>query len=100
MRSLPKLPLWPRGERSGIQRATVRSSSSRMPPSPDSAIGGPPKPFQARQDAALTLVEAGLDVDREEEGPAGLADTIGDGDGVVPLVADREGDAGHSQLLS
>src|SRR5574337_1419476 len=99
MRSLPKLPLWPRGERTGIQPATARSSSSRMPPPPGSAIGRLTEPLEASQDVPLALVETGFDVDGEEEGAAGLTDAIGDGHGVFPLVADGDRDAGHAQLL-
>src|SRR3954454_73578 len=51
------------------------------------------------QDAAFALVEALLDVEREDIPPPRRPDPEGDRDGVVRFVADRDGHALHPELL-
>src|SRR6266516_2203657 len=121
--SLPNRPLWPRSGRSGSRAAAASSSSSDTAAAdgPASAAEGSdgadvrPKPtgrsgiaallgerskaFHPLEDPALALVEASLDVRREEEAPAGRADPERDRDGELRLVADRDRDAAHAQLL-
>src|SRR6267142_1840140 len=121
-RSFPKSPLWPRAGRSGRSSDAISSSSRIAPAGTASGAAGPrPKPttrsataarrrfgatfveclesLQASQDAPLAIVEPILDVGWEEEAPAGSSDAEGDGHGVVRLMADRDGDARHPELL-
>src|SRR6185295_4994586 len=57
------------------------------------------QPLHPGEDPPFTIVETFLDVRREQEPPAGRADPEGDRDRVLGLVADRDRDAGHAQLL-
>ena len=51
------------------------------------------------QDGPLAIVDPLLDVEREDVPAAGRPDAEGDGDGVVRLVGDRQGDPAHPELL-
>ena len=61
--------------------------------------GGFAQPLHAGEDPPLPVVEPLLDVGREDERPPVGPDAERDGHGVVVLVADRDGDPGHAQLL-
>ena len=74
-----------------------RASEARSAAPPASAASA--QPLDAGQDASLAIVEALLDVGREQEPAAGRAHAEGDGHRVVRLVADRHGDAAHPELL-
>ena len=54
--------------------------------------------LQAAEQQALPVVQALVDVQREDVPPAGRSDTERDRDGVVGLVRDRQGDAAHAEL--
>src|SRR5437773_1017818 len=122
-RTLPNVPLWPRAGRSGSSSATMSSSSSVAPsatgvsvapprpkPSDRSTIAAlrlrasrrvrqPAEPLEAGEDSSLAVVEAVLDVGREEEPAAGGSDAERNCDRVIGLVADRQRDPRHAQLL-
>src|SRR2546423_4594301 len=122
-RTLPNVPWWPRAGRSGSSSATMSSSSSVAPsatgvslapvrpkPSDRSTIaalrlrgGGrirqPAEPLEAGEDSSLAVVQAVLDVGREEEAPARRSDAERNRDGVVRLLAGRARDARQAQLL-
>src|SRR5690349_18456159 len=63
------------------------------------ARGEVPKAFHPGQDAPLSIVQALLDVRREEEPAPGRPDSERDGDRVFRLMADRDRDPVHAQLL-
>src|SRR5215213_7614891 len=116
-RTLPNAPLWPRFGRSGSSAEAIVSSSvttpaigastvateppsaSRRPnPTGRSAtihlVGKPGRfvvesaePIHPREEAPLSIVEAVLDVGREQVAPAGAPDAVRDRDRVVGLVA-------------
>ena len=58
-----------------------------------------PEALDPRQDAPFTLVEAVLDVGREDVPPAGHPHAERDGHRVVRFVGDRDGDPLHPELL-
>src|SRR4051812_31394191 len=125
--SVPNVPLWPRGSRTGTRPAAISSVSAWIPagawkvrqggrwpgksrpairrsrPASAALLGGlaleGAKALHAREDRALAIVEAGVDVDREDIRPAQGADPERDGHGVLALVADGDRNAAHAQLL-
>ena len=72
--------------------ASLARAAARRPP----RLAQPP---HAGEDAPLAVVEARLDVGREEEPAASRPDAERDRDRVVRLVADRDRDPVHAQLL-
>src|SRR5438093_5707221 len=120
-RTLPNMPLCPRAGRSGRSAAAARSSivgtaggavapaaaASSCRPKPSgrrSGIGLPRGRHRSQalhpgEDPALAIVEALLDVGWEEESPARRPDAERDRDGVLRLMADRDRDPLHAQLL-
>src|SRR5450432_4098669 len=58
-----------------------------------------PEAVQPGQDARLALIDPGLDIGREDVAPAERPDPEGNRHGVLRLVADRNGDAAHPELL-
>ncbi len=90
----------PRPRRPGRRRVPSSSVGS----GPASGIGvrlaiEAPESLDARQDLPLAIVQAILDVDREDVGATGRAHAEGDGHGVRALVADGDRDAAHAELL-
>src|SRR5258706_3756805 len=118
--SFPNVPLWPRGARFGRRAAAALSSrvgtavsgsvagaaaaASRRPnPSGrDSAITGLGEGSEALhpgKNAPLAVVEPSLDVRREQEPAADGPHAERDRHRVLGLMADREGDPVHPELL-
>src|SRR5437867_3983580 len=111
-RSLPNVPLWPRAGRSGRSAEAAASSSvtgsgtlglrlaiAAVRGVCDRGFVERPQPLHPREDLALAVVQTGLDVGREDEAPAGRTNAERDRDRVVGLVADRNGNARHLELL-
>src|SRR3990172_9855691 len=118
MISRPNVPLWARAGRSGRSAAAASSSSSPLAPGPSRSgrpvrsaltpviplVGCRSGPFSAPQahqplgEAPLALAQSLLQSGRKDEGPAFGPDAEGDGDRVILLVTDGQGDASHAQL--
>src|SRR5215212_9542450 len=125
--TLPNVPLCPRAGRSGRIAAAALSSIGGGPASPaasavdgsswcanpsgrfsaiavlraDAArlLGERPQSLHSGEDPPLSVIETLFDVDGEDVAPARRADPERDRNGVLGLVADRDRDAVHSQLL-
>ena len=98
------------GDRRGLAHAPSRASSGSASPAggvrrAELPFGGDrllvqgPEPVHPREDGLLAIVEAGIDVGREDERATRGADAIRDRDRVLALVADRYRDPLHAQLL-
>src|SRR4051794_17768219 len=66
---------------------------------PRLGVGHRAEALHPGEDPSLPIIEPFLDVHREDEPTAGRPDAIGDRHRVVRLMADREGDPGHAELL-
>jgi hypothetical protein len=85
-----------RAQPSALRRASGASEASARA---TVGLGEIAQPLDAGEDAPLAVVEPLLDVGREEIAPAGGPDAERHRDGVVRLVADRDGDPAHPELL-
>src|SRR5215212_4381847 len=90
----------PRGLRSAIGAARAFHAVTRIVDRSGRGSGGEvAEPLHPGKDPTLAIVEPLLDVEREDVPTAGRSDAERDGDRVVGLVADRDRDALHAELL-
>src|SRR6185295_9876549 len=86
--------------RSAIGRLTDRGRRCIAGQGPcPTGLGEVAQPLDPGEDPPLAVVEPLLDVGREEEPATRGPDAVGDGDGIVRLVADRDRDPAHPELL-
>src|SRR5258705_9235988 len=90
----------PTGPRSGTVRLRVeRLGSIRRERPGATGLGRGAEALDPGEDSPLALVEAVLDVGREDVAPAGHPDAECDRHRVIRFVGDRDGDPLHPQLL-